>query len=99
MHRAQKGARGAKRYKAPGGRRFRSFRSPKSAPGTNRLGSVASRRFGVPDCSQLSPDGGGLSRAAVHRLAADGYDLAADGYDLEVLAISQILGAPMHAMP
>ena len=32
--------------------------------------------------SHLSPDGGGLTRAAFHRLAADGYDLAADGYDL-----------------
>ena len=31
--------------------------------------------------SHLSPDGGGVTRAAVHRLAADGYDLAADGYD------------------
>ena len=28
--------------------------------------------------SHLSPDGGGVTRAAVHRLAADGYDLAAD---------------------
>jgi hypothetical protein len=26
----------------------------------------------------LSPDGGGLTRAAVHRLAADGYGLEAD---------------------
>ena len=32
--------------------------------------------------SHLSPDGGGLTRAAVHRLAADGYGLAADGYGL-----------------
>ena len=32
------------------------------------------------DRSHLSPDGGGFTRAAVHRLAADGYDLAADGY-------------------
>ena len=30
--------------------------------------------------SHLSPDGGGVTRAAVHRLAADGYGLAADGY-------------------
>jgi hypothetical protein len=32
--------------------------------------------------SHLSPDGGGVTRAAVHRLAADGYGLAADGYGL-----------------
>ncbi|MCY2999656.1 MAG: hypothetical protein NT168_16275, partial [Planctomycetota bacterium] len=30
--------------------------------------------------SHLSPDGGGLTRTAVHRLAAGGYDLAADGW-------------------
>ena len=35
-------------------------------------------RVGSPDGSHLSPDGGSLSRAAVHRLAADGYDSAAD---------------------
>ena len=34
-------------------------------------------RVGSPDGSHLSPDGGSLSRAAVHRLAADGYDSAA----------------------
>ena len=28
--------------------------------------------------SHLSPDGGGVTRAAVHRLAADGYDSKAD---------------------
>ena len=33
-----------------------------------------------PDRSHLSPDGGGFTRAVIHRLAADGYDLAADGY-------------------
>ena len=30
--------------------------------------------------SHLSPDGGGFTRAAVHRLAADGYDLAAGAF-------------------
>ena len=35
-------------------------------------------RVGSPGRSHLSPDGGGLSRAAVDRLAADGYNSAAD---------------------
>jgi hypothetical protein len=35
---------------------------------------AAARFFGR---SHLSPDGGGVTRAAVHRLAADGYDSAA----------------------
>jgi len=37
------------------------------APGAELLGR-----------SHLSPDGGGVTRAAVHRLAADGYDSTAD---------------------
>ena len=34
--------------------------------------------FWFPGRSHLSPDGGGTTRAAVHRLAADGYDSKAD---------------------
>jgi hypothetical protein len=37
-----------------------------------------SRRFRFPGRSHLSPDGGGFTRAAVHRLAADVYDSTAD---------------------
>ena len=36
-----------------------------------------SRRFRFPGRSHLSPDGGGFTRAAVHRLAADVYDSTA----------------------
>ena len=38
----------------------------------------------VPFDPNLSPDGGGFTNAAVHRLAADGYALAADGYDGQI---------------
>ena len=43
-------------------------------------------RVGSPDGSHLSPDGGSLSRAAVHRLAADGYDSAADNASSQNIA-------------
>ena len=39
--------------------------------------------------SHLSPDGGGLSRAAVHRLGAGGYG-AAGGYGLAAVAYTLI---------
>jgi hypothetical protein len=36
-----------------------------------------SGRFAFPGRSHLSPDGGSVTRAAVHRLAADGYGKSA----------------------
>jgi hypothetical protein len=44
--------------------------------------STAWQRMATVARSHLSPDGGSVTRAAVHRLAADGYGLAADGYGL-----------------
>ena len=48
---------------------------PPLGSGWLRFGS---RRFAIPGRSHLSPDGGGVTRAAVHRLAADDYDSTAD---------------------
>ena len=67
----------------PGGPSNRC-QAPGAAPGrmlANRSPNRCLARMVLyPGRSHLSPDGGGLTRAAVHRLAADGYDLAADGY-------------------
>ena len=41
----------------------------------HRVRQLKPQRSHLPGRSHLSPDGGGVSRAAVHRLAADGYGL------------------------
>jgi hypothetical protein len=47
---------------------------------THRNDATTAKRgfLWFPGRSHLSPDGGGTTRAAVHRLAADGYDAKAD---------------------
>ena len=47
--------------------------------------------------SHLSPDGGGFTRAAVHRLGADGYGLGADGYGLNVATCRQTVDTHLGA--
>jgi hypothetical protein len=43
-----------------------------------RMSTIRQRTIRFLGRSHLSPDGGSVTRAAVHRLAADGYDSAAD---------------------
>ena len=43
-----------------------------------RMATIRQRTIRFLGRSHLSPDGGGVTRAAVHRLAADVYDSAAD---------------------
>jgi hypothetical protein len=43
-----------------------------------RMATIQKQTMRVPRRSHLSPDGGGTTRVAVHRLAADGYDSKAD---------------------
>jgi hypothetical protein len=69
--------------KGPVARRWRLY-SRRRPPLGSRWLRLGSRRFTFPRRSHLSPDGGGFTRAAVHRLAADGYRLAADGYDGQI---------------
>jgi hypothetical protein len=45
------------------------------SPAEAKAGKCRESAFSDP--SHLSPDGGDLTRAAIHRLAADGYDSAA----------------------
>jgi hypothetical protein len=43
-----------------------------------RMATIRQRTIRFLGRSHLSPDGGSVTRAAVHRLAADGYDSTAD---------------------
>ena len=62
---------------------FRSFDELGALAVAHRYGQTRSAGAGhLSSRSHLSPDGGSLTRAAVHPLAADGYGLVADGYDL-----------------
>jgi hypothetical protein len=53
-----------------------------SCKGKVLLGTPEIRKSLKGDLGCMLPDGGGFTRAAVHRLGADGYGLGADGYGL-----------------
>ena len=53
------------------------------------LGTPEIRKSLKGDLGCIMPDGGGFTRAAVHRLGADGYGLGADGYGFTVATCRQ----------
>ena len=65
--------------------------------------SHLSGRSHLPRRSHQSPDGGGVSRAAVHRLAADGYGLGDRGREVRLsrtpLPPNRTGGFPAYGSP
>ena len=60
-----------------------------SCKGKVLLGTPEIRKSLKDDLGCMMPDGGGFTRAAVHRLGADGYGLGADGYGFTVATCRQ----------
>jgi hypothetical protein len=65
-----------------------------------RMATIQKQTMRVPRRSHLSPDGGGTTRVAVHRLAADGYDSKADdARSPDVATCRQTVGALLAPLP
>jgi hypothetical protein len=65
-----------------------------------RMSTIWQRTIRFLGRSHLSPDGGGFTRAAVHRLAADGYDsTAGDSGSSAVATCRQTVEALLAPLP